>query len=254
MTARRKAGTKVRLDRLLVERGLAESRQRAQARILAGEVLVAGQKTDKAGALVDAAAEIQLLGEAARYASRGGEKLEGALTDFGVEATEKVCLDIGSSTGGFVDCLLQHGARKVHAVDVGTNQLAWSLRRDARVVVHEKVNARYLAWNEIGERADLVTVDVSFISVTKILPALVQFCHRGTNLLILVKPQFEVGKGKVGKGGIVRDPGLQREAVEAVRAAAERLGFRVLAVKPSRVLGAQGNQEFFLHARSQGLG
>lgn len=237
-----------------MERGLAESREKAQGRILAGEVLVAGQKKDKPGALVAATAEIRLLGAAPRYVSRGGEKLEGALRDFGVDVAGKLCLDIGSSTGGFVDCLLQHGARKVHAVDVGTNQLAWALRRDARVVVHEKVNARYLGWNEIAEMADVVTVDVSFISATKLLPALVPFCHSDTQLLILVKPQFEVGKGKVGKGGIVRDPALQHQAVESVRRTAERLGFTVLGVKPSRVPGAEGNQEFFLHARAKSVG
>lgn len=254
MAVARKARAKVRLDRLLVERGLVESREKAQARILAGEILVAGQKRDKPGTLVEASAEIQLLGEAPRYVSRGGEKLAGALGDFGINVSGKVCLDIGSSTGGFVDCLLQHGARKVHAVDVGTYQLAWSLRRDARVVAHEKVNARYLAWNEIGEKADVVTVDVAFISVTRILPTLLQFCHAETRLLILVKPQFEVGKGQVGKGGIVRDPALQQSAIRSVRAAAERLGLCVIDVKPSRLAGAEGNQEFFLHACLERMG
>ena len=259
VTVVRKSLRKVRLDHLLVERGLVESREKAQARILAGEVLVAAQKLDKPGALVDSSAEIRLLGKPPRYVGRGGEKLEGALADFGIDVTGKNCLDIGSSTGGFVDCLLQHGARKVHAVDVGTNQLAWRLRQDKRVVVHENVNARYLAWKEIGEKADLITVDVSFISVRKILPALLEFCHPQTHFLLLVKPQFEVGKGQVGKGGIVRDPALQQAAVRKVREAAEELpspgglGLRVLEVKPSRLAGAEGNQEFFLHARAERL-
>jgi len=239
---------KLRLDRLLLERGLADSREKAQGLILAGQILVNEQKADKCGALVDAQAVVRVVGDAPRYVSRGGLKLEGALEHFRVTSHAKVCLDIGASTGGFTDCLLQHGAARVFAVDGGTNQLDWKLRRDPRVVVLEKTNARYLTFDRIGTPAELVTMDVSFISVTLILPALVPLLASPADLLVLVKPQFEVGKGQVGKGGIVRDPALHQESVAKVSGKLLELGFDQLASMESPILGAEGNREFFLHA------
>jgi 23S rRNA (cytidine1920-2'-O)/16S rRNA (cytidine1409-2'-O)-methyltransferase len=239
---------KIRLDRLLVERGLVESREKAQGLILAGQILVGEQKVEKCGTLVDAQAALRLLGDPPKYVSRGGLKLEGALEHFRINPDTKVCLDIGASTGGFTDCLLQHGAGKVFAVDGGTNQLDWKLRRDSRVVVLEKTNARYLSSDRIGTLAELVTVDVSFISATLILPALVPLLGSPADLLVLVKPQFEVGKGQVGKGGIVRDPAQHQEAVARVARKLLELGFSQLASMESPLLGAEGNREFFLHA------
>lgn len=239
---------KKRLDVLLVERGLAESRQRAQALILAGQVLVAGQKRDKAGALLPADVRIEISGSALRYASRGGLKLDGALEDFGISAAGKVCLDVGCSTGGFTDCLLQHGAKRLYAVDVSVNQLAWKLRQDARVVQIER-NARYLKPEDIGEPVELVTIDVSFISVAKILPQVARAAGPRAEFLILVKPQFELERADVGRGGIVRDPKLRERAVERVKSAAVEAGLRAEGVRPSRLPGAEGNQEYFLFAR-----
>ncbi|MGH9782596.1 MAG: TlyA family RNA methyltransferase [Terriglobia bacterium] len=239
------ATRKVRLDRLLVERGLVETRHKAQAVIMAGEVLVDGKRIEKAGALVepDAAVEVR---EASRYVGRGGLKLAAALDHFGWDVESKVFLDIGSSTGGFVDCLLQRGAARVHAVDVGAGQLHWRLRQDPRVRLHERVNARYLRWEEIGEAVDGITLDVSFISATMILPVVAQFAKPGTRLLLLVKPQFEVGKGQVGKCGVVREPSKQAASVAKVRQCAAGLGFADLEEFPCPVLGAEGNQEFVL--------
>ena len=239
---------KIRLDLLLVERGLAESRGRAQAMLLAGAVKVGGRLAAKAGALVASDAVIELIGAPLPYVSRGGLKLEGALADFQVFPAGLVCLDAGSSTGGFTDCLLQRGAARVYAVDVNTRQLDWKLRQDVRVVPVER-NARLPLRSSIPEDVDLVTVDVSFISVAKVLPSLAALAKSGAVFLVLVKPQFELQRGDVGKGGIVRDPALHREAVERVRKAAVAAGLEVLDVKPSRLTGAEGNQEFFLHAR-----
>lgn len=239
---------KERLDRLLVDRGLVDSRQKAQALILAGEVLVDEQKEEKCGARVDTGAAIRLLAEPAKYVSRGGLKLEGALDHFRVDPQGKVCLDVGASTGGFVDCLLQRGARRVLAVDAGRNQLAWKLRQDSRVVVLEKTNARYLTSETVGTAVDLVTLDVSFISSTLILPALPPLLAPEAEALILVKPQFEVGRGQVGKGGVVRDPRLHQEAVARVSRKLAELGFTGLVAAESVLPGASGNREFFLHA------
>jgi 23S rRNA (cytidine1920-2'-O)/16S rRNA (cytidine1409-2'-O)-methyltransferase len=247
LALRKKSGKK-RLDVLLVERGLAESRQRAQALILAGQVLVNRQKATKAGAMVAEDAPIEVAGLGLRYVSRSGVKLEGALEDFGVEAREKVCLDVGSSTGGFTDCLLQHGARRVYAVDVNTQQLAWKLRQDARVVLVER-NARVLRPSDLDEAAEVVTVDLSFISTAKVLPALVPLAATGAEFLILVKPQFELERKDVGRGGIVRDAQLHEKAITRVRQAAQDCGLEVVGVRASRLPGAEGNQEFFLHAR-----
>ncbi|MFZ0961343.1 MAG: TlyA family RNA methyltransferase [Terriglobia bacterium] len=243
----RRRSEKIRLDQLLVKRGVVESRQKAQGLILAGQILVDEQKVDKCGALVEARAALRLLGEPPKYVSRGGLKLEGALEHFRLNPDTKVCLDIGASTGGFTDCLLQHGAGKVFAVDAGTNQLDWKLRRDARVVVLEKTNARYLTFDRISTLVELVTVDVSFISATLIMPALLPLLAPSADLVVLVKPQFEVGKGQVGKGGIVRDPAQHQEAVAKVSRKLLELGFGNLASMESPLLGTEGNREFFLH-------
>ena len=239
---------KTRLDLLIVARGLAPSRERAQALLLAGQVRVDGVAVTKSGTQVATDARVEVIGEALRYASRGGLKLEGALQDFGIRPEGKTCIDVGSSNGGFTDCLLQHGARKVYAVDVTIDQLDWKLRQDPRVVTIER-NARYLRPEDIGETVDLIAVDVSFISVAKILPALAPLASPRADFLVLIKPQFELEKRDVGKGGVVRDPSLHRKAIESVTRAAAAAGLNVFGVHASRIAGAEGNQEFFLHAR-----
>jgi 23S rRNA (cytidine1920-2'-O)/16S rRNA (cytidine1409-2'-O)-methyltransferase len=238
---------KRRLDILVVERGFAESREKAQAMILAGEVRVDGTRKDKAGMQVSADAQIEVIGTSAKYASRGGLKLEGALEDFAVEVAGKVCLDIGASTGGFTDCLLQHGAERIYAVDVTPEQMAWRLQKDARVKQIGE-NARNLRPEQIPEPADLVTVDVSFIAAAKILAAVVAAAGPTAEFLILVKPQFELDRADIGAGGIVRDAALHERAIERVRVAAIAAGLRIDGVRPSHLTGAEGNQEFFLHA------
>lgn len=238
---------KARLDRLLVERGMVESREKAQALIMAGEVLVNGQKGVKPGQMVASDAALELLARLP-YVSRGGLKLAAALDAFTIPVEGRVCLDIGSSTGGFTDVMLQRGALRVHAVDVGAGQLDWKLRNHPRVVVHERLNARELAFEHLGEPVDLAVCDVSFISATLILPAAAPLVRPEGDLVVLVKPQFEVGRGQVGKGGIVRDPELHRAACERVRAAAKHLGFRTELME-SPLLGAEGNKEFLLYAR-----
>jgi len=246
MPSKTKPGKK-RLDVLVVERGLADSREKAQAMILAGEVRVNGARSEKAGTQVATDARIGFSGTTAKYASRGGLKLEGALEDLGINVSGKTCLDIGASTGGFTDCLLAHGARQVYAVDVTPEQMVWRLQQDARVK-QIKENARNLRPEQISEPIDLVTVDVSFISVAKIFPAVVAAAGPGAEFVILVKPQFELDRGNVGRGGIVRDTALHARAIERVRAAAEATGLQVEGTRPSRLTGAEGNQEFFLHA------
>ncbi len=242
--------TKTRLDVALVERGLAESRQKAQAVILAGHVRVGGQRADKAGMLVASDATIVLAGETLRYASRGGLKLAGALEEFSINPRGKICLDAGCSTGGFTDCLLQNGAARVYAVDVTTNQLAWKLQSDLRVVPIQ-MNVRYLEPSLLAERPSLVTADLSFISVAKVLSRLAEAAAPGASFLILVKPQFELDRGDVGKGGIVRDPALHERAIARVRAAATSAALAIAGVRPSQITGAEGNQEFFVYARRQ---
>jgi len=237
-----------RLDLLLVERGLAESRQKAQAMILAGEVEVDAKRADKAGQSVAEHAHIEVHSRLQKYVGRGGFKLEGALEDFSVAVHGKTCLDVGSSTGGFTDCLLQQGAARVYAVDVNTDQLAWKLREDTRVSTIQ-MNARELSPQDLPKPVDLVVADVSFISVTKILSGAVACAKPGADLLILIKPQFELERKDVGKGGIVHDPALHEKAIASVRASAESIGFAGLRVSPSRLPGAEGNQEYFLHAR-----
>lgn len=241
---------KSRLDVLLVERGLVPSRVRAHALLLAGQVRVNGERAEKPGAQVTTSARIEIVGETLRYSSRGGIKLEGALQDFGISPAGCICLDVGSSTGGFTDCLLQHGARKVFAVDVTTNQLDWKLQKDPRVVMIER-NARYMQPSDLAETPDFVTMDVSFISAAKVLPAIAALAAPGADLLLLVKPQFELDRGDIGKGGIVRDPALHEKAIERVRYAAANARLDVLGAKPSRLEGAEGNREFFLHARKR---
>lgn len=236
-----------RLDVLLVERGLAESRQKAQAMILAGEVELDGKRADKAGMNAPEDAHVEVHSRLQKYASRGGFKLEGALADFHVLASGNTCLDVGASNGGFTDCLLQNGAVKVYAVDVNTDQLAWKLREDRRVVSIKK-NARELAASDLPEAVDLVVADVSFIAVKKVLPGAVQCAKSGADFLILIKPQFELEREEVGHGGIVREAELHQKAIESVRQAAEGLGLKCLGVLPSKLMGAEGNQEYFLHA------
>lgn len=223
-----------------------DSREKAKALILAGEVMVNGQREDKAGHAVLADSRIEVK-HPPPYVSRAGKKLEAALDHFGVAADGKVCIDVGSSTGGFTDCLLQRGAARVYAIDAGTAQLDWRMRTDPRVVVREQTNARYLRPDDFPERMDLAVCDVSFISVTMILPVLPGLLKSGGEMLILVKPQFELERGLVGKGGIVRDPASHALACARVASACEALGFRC-AVIPCPVLGAEGNREFLLHA------
>jgi 23S rRNA (cytidine1920-2'-O)/16S rRNA (cytidine1409-2'-O)-methyltransferase len=240
---------KQRLDRAIVERGLAATRQKAQALIMAGEVIVEGQRVAKAGHLVPGDAAIELTAKP-RYVGRGGLKLEGALQHFAIDVTGLVAADFGASTGGFTDCLLQAGAARVHAIDVGTGQLDWTLRNDARVIVREGVNARYIELTDLGEPVDLAVCDVSFISATLILPAMARVLKHepGRGVVVLVKPQFEAGKGQVGKGGIVRDPEQHAAACAKVEACARALGFETQ-IMDSPITGAEGNKEFLLYGR-----
>jgi 23S rRNA (cytidine1920-2'-O)/16S rRNA (cytidine1409-2'-O)-methyltransferase len=244
--------TKTRLDNLLVSRGLADTRAKAQALTLAGRVRVAGQVLDKAGTLVPEDAPIDLLAPASPYVSRGGEKLAAALDHFGVDPAGLVCLDAGASTGGFSHVLLLKGAARVYAVDVGYGQLHPIVRNDPRVVVAERVNLRLLPREAIPEAVDLVTLDLSFISLTLVLSKILEFLKPGGVILALVKPQFEVGKSRVGKGGVVRDPALQQEAVAKVTRAARSLELAVSEGFPSPLKGPKGNQEWFLHLKAPG--
>lgn len=239
---------RLRLDRLLVDRGLVESRERGQAMIIAGQVLVNGQKVEKAGSLVPGDAEIRILGAMMPYVGRGGLKLERALREFNVDVKEKICLDVGASTGGFTDCLLQHGAKKVYAVDVGYGQMAWKVRQDPRVTVIERVNIREMEPTLIPEPIDITVIDVSFISLEKVIPPVLRFLNPGAGIVALIKPQFEVGKGHVGKGGIVRDEAVRTAAVEKVRMFFQNAGLEVNGIVPSPITGQDGNVEYLLHA------
>ena len=248
---------KTRLDKLLVERGLTSSRERAQALILAGKVLVNEQKIDKAGASIDSAAALRLLGDDLRYVSRGGLKLEKALEHWRIDLNGKVCLDVGASTGGFSDCMLQHGAAKVIAVDTGYGQMDFGLRNHPGIRLLEKTNARYLTRDDVGEEIDFIAMDVSFISATMVLPAVIRAALASTDsaspptvheIVVLVKPQFEVGRELVGKGGIVRDQAAQQSAVKKVETALVELGGTNLECIESPILGGEGNREFLLHA------
>jgi len=244
--------SKLRIDKMLVDLGLAETRNRAQAMIMAGVVLVNEKRVEKASETFSADATVRLKGASneLRYASRGGLKLEAALREFEIDVADLECFDVGSSTGGFTDCLLQHGALKVTAIDAGTNQLVWSLRTDPRVDVREKTNARELRAEDFDNLFDLAVVDVSFISVTKILRALVGLMKPDAPIVVLIKPQFEVGKGEVGKGGIVREPEKHQRVVGEVNEFAAGLGWPVQGLIESPILGAEGNKEFLgLYAR-----
>ena len=234
-----------RIDKLLVDRGLADSRTKAQALVMAGAVLVDEQLVRKPSETFHSEANIRIKADAtARYVSRGGVKLEAALREFQIDVSGQVCLDVGASTGGFTDCFLQHGARRVVSVDVGHNQINWKLRNDPRVEVREGVNARYLTPADFDEEFDLVAIDVSFISATKILPAVAPLLNGSGRIVTLIKPQFEVGRGEVGKGGIVKDPAQHQRVVGEVNQAAESLGLVVGGVIASPIKGADGNVEF----------
>jgi 23S rRNA (cytidine1920-2'-O)/16S rRNA (cytidine1409-2'-O)-methyltransferase len=240
-------GKRERLDKILLERGLVASREEGRRRILAGEVVVHDQLVTKAGDLIDPAVDIRFKGKSLAYVSRGGAKLEGALVDFGVAVAKKIALDIGASTGGFTDCLLTFGALRVYAVDVGYGQLHWRLRTDPRVVVLERKNIRYLKPRDLSEVPQLVTVDVSFISLGLVLPVVYGLIASGGVVLALIKPQFEIGKGKVGKGGVVRSEEDRRQTVEAIKAVALGLGFAVQGVSESSLPGPKGNREYFIY-------
>ncbi|MEK6744969.1 MAG: TlyA family RNA methyltransferase [Nitrospirota bacterium] len=239
---------KLRLDRLLVDRGLMESRERGQAMIIAGQVLVNGQKVEKSGSLVPGDADIRILGEHMPYVSRGGLKLERALAEFTIDAKDRTCLDIGASTGGFTDCLLQRGAKKVYSVDVGYGQMAWKVRQDPRVVVIERTNIREIKPALLPEKVDIVVIDVSFISLEKVIPSILRFLSLGAVIIALIKPQFEVGKGQVGKGGIVRDEAARTAAVEKVRTSFQNAGLDVKGIIPSPITGQDGNVEYLIYA------
>jgi 23S rRNA (cytidine1920-2'-O)/16S rRNA (cytidine1409-2'-O)-methyltransferase len=239
-----------RIDKLLVERGLAESRTKAQALVMAGVVLVGEQRVEKPSQQFAIDVRIRVKhadAPASRYVGRGGLKLEAALLEFRLNVERAVCLDVGASTGGFTDCLLQNGARQVFAIDVGHNQIDWRLRTDPRVVVREGVNARYLQPDDFPEAFDLAVIDVSFISATKILPAVVPLMREGGSIVTLIKPQFEVGRGEVGGGGIVRDPAKHGQAVDTVNNAAVELGLNIAGLIESPIQGAEGNVEFLAH-------
>lgn len=237
---------KERIDKLLLDQGLAESRTKAQAMVMAGVVLVNEKRVAKTSELFSATDPIRIKGDSpeSKYVSRGGLKLEAALKAFHIRPDAYICLDIGSSTGGFTDCLLQNGAARVVAIDSGTNQLAWKLRNDPRVEVRENTNARYLTPEDLGEEFDIIVMDVSFISVTKILPSLVPLLKPVGRIVVLIKPQFEVGKGEVGKGGIVRDAEQHQRVIGEIDAFATSSGLRLIGVVESPITGAEGNKEF----------
>ena len=242
---------KERLDKLLVEKGIVQSRERARALILAGRVAVEGRTIDKPGTQIEIEAQLQLRGENQPYVSRGGFKLEGALDAFGIDPKGMIVMDVGASTGGFTDCILQRGARKVYAVDVGYGQLAWKLQKDFRVVNLEWRNIRYLRREEVEGEMDLILIDTSFISIEKFLSYLLHFLKRGGAIIGLIKPQFEVGKGEVGKGGVVRDATLHQKVIERISEFSQGLGLNVLGVIESPIFCPKGNKEFFIYLRKE---
>lgn len=238
---------RTRIDKMLVDMGLSPSRERARALIMAGKVLVNDEPVTKAGTLVKDDSNVRLRGEDHSFVSRGGLKLNGALEDLGVDVSEKTILDIGASTGGFTDVCLRRGAVKVYAIDVGTNQLAYSLRTDSRVLCLEQTNARHLTPDMLPGLGDIAVIDVSFISITKILPALVDCLVEDAHIVAMVKPQFEVGREKVGKGGVVRDDALRQEAADNVIACGKEFGFELAGQADSHIAGPKGNREIFIH-------
>ena len=238
---------KERLDVLLVGRGLAQSREKAKAIIMSGNVFVEGQREDKAGSTFDESVQIEVKGQKLPYVSRGGLKLEKAMANFDVQLQDKVCTDVGSSTGGFTDCMLQNGARKVFAIDVGHGQLAWKLRQDERVVCMEKTNIRYVTPEDLGEKIDFSSIDVSFISLTKVLLPIRNYLKDDGQIVALIKPQFEAGREKVGKKGVVREKSTHYEVIELVVSYALSIGFKVLALDFSPIKGPEGNIEYLVH-------
>ena len=241
---------KLRLDELLAEKGLFGSRTKAQAAIIAGLILVNDQKIEKPGVKVDETSVIRVLGGTCPYVSRGGSKIEKAIDDFKFDVNGLTAADIGAGTGGFTDCLLQRGAKKVYAIDVGYGQIAWKLRQDKRVIVIERKNARELTADYLGEKVDLVVMDVSFISILKILPAISNILKEGGDVITLIKPQFEAGKGAVPRGGVIRDKNVHKRVLVNVRAGAEEAGFKYLGETASPITGRDGNIEYFMHLRS----
>ncbi|HIU66279.1 MAG TPA: TlyA family RNA methyltransferase [Candidatus Caccomorpha excrementavium] len=242
---------KERLDTLLVKRGIAQSREKAKAIIMAGEILVDGQREDKAGSMFPEKVKIEWKGEPMKYVSRGGYKLEKAVVEYGLSLSGLVCADVGASTGGFTDCMLQNGAAKVYAIDVGTNQLAWKLRTDERVVSMEQTNIRYVTPDDIGEKVDFVSIDVAFISLTLVLLPVHALMKEGAQLVCLVKPQFEAGREKVGKKGVVRDCNVHEEVIRKVADCAQSLGFAPLHLTWSPIRGPEGNIEYLLHMKKE---
>ena len=237
---------KTRLDLLILEKGLVQSRERARALIMAGKVMVNNRLVDKPGSFIYKNDHISLKGEENPYVSRGGLKLEKALQALNVDITGAVCMDVGASTGGFTDCLLQHGAHRVFAVDVGYGQLAWKLMQDPRVVVIDRTNIRYMPAETLGEPVDLITIDVSFISLKIVVPAVIKFMKKDARIMALIKPQFEVGKGNVGKGGVVRNPVLHTQVIKNLSDFFTKTGLLREFVIPSPILGPKGNKEFFI--------
>lgn len=244
---------KERIDKLLVSKGLAESREKAQALIMAGEVLVSAIKIEKPSTKVDLEAEITVKGKPFPFASRGGVKLDFALNYFSVAVKDKVVMDVGSSTGGFTDCLLQRGAQKVYAIDVGYGQLAWKLQKDSRVILIERQNVRYLTTDHVPEMLDLITIDVSFISLKKVIPRIMSFLKEQGEILCLVKPQFEVGKGEVGRKGIVKETEKHKRVVKEIETFSKNSGLLVKGSVESPISGAKGNKEFFLYLIKTGI-
>ena len=245
---------KERLDILIVNKGLAASREKAKAIIMSGIVYVDGQKEDKAGSMFEETANIEVRGATLKYVSRGGLKLEKAMTHFGVELKDKICMDVGSSTGGFTDCMLQNGAVKVYAVDVGHGQLDWKLRNDPRVVCMEKTNIRYVTPEEIPDKIQFVSIDVSFISLTKVLGPVKALMEPDGQVVCLIKPQFEAGREKVGKKGVVRERSVHLEVIRMVAAFAGSIGFEALHLEFSPIKGPEGNIEYLLHLRNDAGG
>jgi len=242
---------KERIDKLLMEKRIVPSRERARSLVTEGRILVEGHRMDKPGIKIDVDASIRIQGEDQPYVSRGGKKLEGALKAFGFDPKDRVVMDVGASTGGFTDCVLQKGAKKVYAVDVGYGQLAWKLQKDPRVVNLERRNVRYLKKEEVPEEVNLILIDTSFISIEKFLQHLLGFLKKGGDIISLIKPQFEVGKGEVGKGGVVRDANLHQKVIERISQFGLGLGLKVLQVIESPLLGPKGNKEFFIHFKKE---
>jgi 23S rRNA (cytidine1920-2'-O)/16S rRNA (cytidine1409-2'-O)-methyltransferase len=239
---------KERLDKILVDSGMAVSRERARALIMEGKVCVNGIPVSKAGALINADAKIELKGEDIPYVSRGGLKLEAAIKNFNISLQNKIAMDVGSSTGGFADCMLQNGIKKIYCIDVGYGQLAWKLRQDPRIVLIERTNIRYLEREKIPDSIDIATIDVSFISLNKVVPKVMEFLREDGEIIALIKPQFEVGRGEVDKGGIVRDEAKRLKAVEDMKKDFETIGLKVIGTMQSPISGQKGNVEYFIYA------